>query len=171
MDKLRQATTEDIFYSRKTLESNPKNEKLTSFKAHHNIFPRLLTVCKTKTVDLRSVLSYELSGVSLSIFHSTVEQRKSAKSKLLHELEVKEYSVKTVGFHHDSATILDFIAIMQSTIQKKAGTFGHLLGNLKPSVFSVFQESNITVLVPNRYDVKYSIKSAERSRRQQCVGQ
>ena len=81
------------------------------------------------------------------------------------------YSMKTVGFHHYSATILDFMAIIQSTIQKKVGTFGQLLDNLKSSVSWAFQESNIIVLIPDRYDVEQSVKSAERSRQQQCVGQ
>ena len=73
---------------------------------------RLPTLSKTRTVDLRSVISYKLLGVPLSIFHSNGEERKSAKSKLLHELEVKEHSVKPLGFCHDSATILDFIVII-----------------------------------------------------------
>ena len=154
----------------KPLKVIQKSEALTSFKAQHNLFLRLLTVSKTKTVDLRNVVLYELSGLPLSIFQSTAEQRKSEKTKLLHELEVKECSVKTVGFHHDSATILDFMAVILSTIQKKVGTFGQLLGNLNSAVSSAFQESNTIVLVPNRHDVKHSIKSAERSRRQQSVG-
>ena len=116
-----QATTEDIFYSRKTLESNPKHETSTSFNI---TFLRLLTVSKTKTVDLKSVLSHLFSVVPLSIFYPIGEQRKLAKSKLLHELKTKEYSIKTVGFHNDSASILDFMEIIQWTIQTKAGTFG-----------------------------------------------
>ena len=107
--RLTKATTEDIFYSRKTLESNPKNETFSSFEAQHNLFSRLLTVSKTRTVDLRST--------PLSISYSIGEQRKSAKSKLLHQLEVKWYSIKTVGFHHNFATILDFTVIIQSIIQ------------------------------------------------------
>ena len=69
---LKQATTEDIFYGRKTLESNPKKTKhLLPFEAQHKVFSRLLTVSKTRPVDLRSAFLYELSGVPLSIFHST----------------------------------------------------------------------------------------------------
>ena len=79
--------------------------------------------------------------------------------------------MKTVGFHEDSATILNFMAIIQSTIPKNVGTFGQLLDNLNSSVYSAFQDSNIILLVPDKYDVKHSIKSAERSRRHQCVGQ
>ena len=79
--------------------------------------------------------------------------------------------MKTVGFHYDSTTILDFMAIIQSTIQKKVGKFGQLLDNLKSSVSSDFQEGNIIVLVPDRYNLKQSMKSTERSKQQQCVGQ
>ena len=79
--------------------------------------------------------------------------------------------MKPLGFHHDSATILDFTVIIQPTIQKKVGTFGQLLDNLKSSASPAFQESNITVLVLDRYDVKHSMKSAEQSRQHQCVGQ
>ena len=69
--------------------------------------------------------------------------------------------MKTVGFHYDSTTILDFMAIIQSTIQKKVGKFGELLDNLKSSVSSNFQEGNIIVLVPDRYELKQPMKSAE----------
>ena len=86
-------------------------------------------------------------------------------------MEVEEHSVKPLGFHHDCATILDFTVIIQPTIQKKVGTFGQLLDNLKSSASPAFQESNITVLVLDRYDVKHSIKSAEQSRQHLCVGQ
>ena len=68
-----QATNEDIFHSRKSLERNPKKETLNSFEAQHNLFLWLSTLSKTKTVDLRSVISYRLLGVPLSIFHSTGE--------------------------------------------------------------------------------------------------
>ena len=129
-------------------------------------FLRLLTVSKTRIVDLISVKLYNILGVPLSISYSTGEQRKSTKRKLLHELEVTGYSVEAVGFHHDSATILDFVAIIQSTIQKKVGTCGQPLDNLKSSVSSAFQKGNIIVLAPDRFDVKQSMKSAERSRHQ-----
>ena len=79
--------------------------------------------------------------------------------------------MKTVGFHYDSTTILDFTAIIQSTIQKKVGKFGELLDNLKSSVSSNFQEGNIIVLVPDRYELKQPMKSAERLRQQPCLGQ
>ena len=79
--------------------------------------------------------------------------------------------MKPLGFHHDSATILDFIVVIQPTIEKKVGTFGQLLDNLKSSVSSAFQESNITVLVIDRYDIKHLMKSAKQSGQHQCVGQ
>ena len=69
--------------------------------------------------------------------------------------------MKAVGFFPDSATIFDFMAIIQPTIQKKVGMFDQLLDNLKSSVSSAFQENNIIVLVPDRYDVKLAVKSAE----------
>ena len=79
--------------------------------------------------------------------------------------------MKTVSFHYDSTTILDFMATVQSTMQKKVGKFGQLLDNLKSSVSSDFQEGNIIVLVPDRYNLKQSMKSTERTKQQQCVGQ
>ena len=48
-----------------------KTKHLLPFEAQHKVFSRLLTVSKTRPVDLRSAFLYELSGVPLSIFHST----------------------------------------------------------------------------------------------------
>ena len=35
---LTQATIEDILHGQNTIESNPKNETLTSFRAQHNLY-------------------------------------------------------------------------------------------------------------------------------------
>ena len=80
--------------------------------------------------------------------------RKTAKSKLLHELEMKE-----------SSTIIDFMAVVQTSMSLKPSSFQDLSGCLEASITSAFKESSILVLVPDRYDIALSIKADERSRR------
>ena len=61
------------------------------------------------------------------------------------------------------------MAVVQSNLHPKTTTFGQLLESYKMSVIVSLRESKIVVLVPDRYDVELSIKSAERSRRQKAT--
>ena len=149
----------------KELKVRHKNETVTTLEGLQNLFSRLITVSTTRKIDLKSVLSYELSAVPLSLFHVTGEMRKTAKSKLLQELKVKEHSLPSLEFSECSATIVDFMAVVQSNLHPKTNTFGQLLESYKMSVIASLRESQTVVLVPDRYDVELSIKSAERSRR------
>ena len=153
----------------KELKVRHKNETVTTPKGLQNLFSRLITVSTTRKIDLKSVLSYELYAVPLSLFHVTGEMRKTAKSKLLQELEVKEHSLPSLEFSERSATIVDFMAVVQSNLHPKTTTFGQLLESYKLSVIASLRESKIVVLVPDRYDVELLIKSAERSRRQKAT--
>ena len=62
-----------------------------------------------------------------------------------------------------SASIIDFMAVIHSTSKSGLETFADLDKRFESSIYSSLQESNIVVLVPDRYDVEFSIKSDERS--------
>ena len=94
--------------------------------------------------------------------------RKTNKSQLMKELESLSTSKETLHteIKDKSATVVDFMALVQSLNKSGLQTFEQLVTRLQFSVLSSFKESNVTVLVPDRYDVEDSIKSDERARRQ-----
>ena len=83
---------------------------------------------------------------------------RAKRHKLLHELEIEVHSLPMIGYDSNSVAILDFLTIVQYTIQKNTETFGQLLQSLKSSVIPSFQENNTIALVPDRYDIEQSIK-------------
>ena len=71
----------------KKFKINKKSEPTIILKKHQLLFSRLLTVGVVRQLDLTEVLSHELSTISLSLFHTKGEMRKTNKSQLLKELE------------------------------------------------------------------------------------
>lgn len=145
-----------------------QNEATLILKTQQNLFSRLLSVSSTRHVDMKSVLCHELSAVPLSIFHPNGEMRKTTKSNLLKELEsLAESSLELNNNNIDkSASVLDFMAIVQSSNFSDVKTFRDFVIKLKNSITSCFKESRIVAVVPDRYDNLLSIKSEERKRRQ-----
>ena len=91
---------------------------------------------------MKSILNYKLSAVPLSLFYPTGEMRKTAKSKLLHELEMKESSQASLPQMQDSGTIIDFLAVVQTSISSKPTTFQNLSVCLETAISSAFRESS-----------------------------
>ena len=92
--------------------------------------------------------------------------RKTSKSKLLKEVEITEYSkLSLLGYQYASGTLTDFMAIIQSTDFSKFERFFNIADRITCKIISSFQESELLVIAPVRYDVELSIKSAERLRR------
>ena len=155
----------------KPLKISRKNEASITFKYHQDLFSRLITVSTSRQIDLKVVLSHELAAVPLSLFHTTGEMRKTNKSQLLKELEMQPSTINTLKSHpkETSASVIDFMAVVQSISKSGLATFEDLANRFESSIFSGFQESNFVVLVPDRYDIELSIKSDERSRRQKSM--
>ena len=151
----------------KPMQIKKKNETVI-LKNQQNIFSRLLSVSSARPIDLKGVFSHELSAIPLSLFHSTGEMRKTTKSQLLKELEglVTSNTVLNNDNNNLSASIIDFMAVIQSTNLSGLTTFHELAERLEKSILSNFKESRVIALVPDRYDV-ISIKANERKRRQQ----
>ena len=154
----------------KVVKVNRKNQSIATIKSHQNLFSKLLTVSSSRNIDLKSILTYELSAVPLSLFYTTGEMRKVAKSKLLHEIEMKESSENCLPQRQDSVTIIDFMAVVQTSISSKPVTFQDLLKYFENCISTAFKESTKVVLVPDRYDIQLSIKANERLRRAGSVG-
>ena len=110
------------------------------------------------------VLSHELTAVPLSLFHAR-DMRKTNKSQLLKEIEIEQTSVPFLTQEESSATIIGFMAVIQSLNKSGLETFGELSDRLKSTFYSRFKESNQIAIVPDRYDIVLSIKSDERNRR------
>ena len=76
-------------FEKKNLKVNKKSEPKIILKEHQLLFSQLLTVGAVCQYDLKEVLSHELSAIPLSLslflFHTTGEIRKTNKSQL--ELE------------------------------------------------------------------------------------
>ena len=116
---------------------------------------------------MSKVLSYELAAVPLSISHLNGDMLKTNKSVLLHELEIDNASTETLpnDSKEDTGVIIDLMALVQSSSANNVLTFEDLSVTFVSHIIDSFKLANIVALVPDRYDLKHSIKSFERSRR------
>ena len=89
--------------------------------------------------------------------------RKTAKSKLLHELEMNELSQAYLPHMQYSATIFDFMAVVQTSMSSKPTTFQDLSVCSETAISSAFGESSKVVLVPDRYDIALPIQADDTS--------
>ena len=62
-------------------------EKIISISSDRNLFGRLVTAAKSRDINLREVISHELSSVPFSVADMDGTLRKTTKSDLLAELE------------------------------------------------------------------------------------
>ena len=92
--------------------------------------------------------------------------RKTAKSQLLHEFETSLKSSSNLdGDSKSSGSVLDFMAVVQSMNWTGICTFGEMATKLGNTIISALNDSSFLAVVPDRYDLKTSIKGEERSRR------
>ena len=81
-------------------------------------------------------MTNELAPVPLSLFHLTGEMRKTNKSDLLDELQIKESNrnVLDLTAPEKSLTIIDFMAVVQSTTKGGLKTFEDLSERIKSTI-------------------------------------
>ena len=143
-----------------------KNNETITLKTDINLFSRLITVSRDRHIDLQHVLSHELSAVPLALFYPNGEMRKTSKSKLLKQIEIAQLSQQSLTeYQYTSATIIDFMATIQSIDYSKFERFSNVADGITSKILSSFQDNNFLVIVPDRYDFELSIKTAERLRR------
>jgi hypothetical protein len=135
-------------------------------RADRDLFGRLVVAADARTINLKEVLSYELSVVPFALAHSDGMLRKSAKSVLMSELEKDISSIlRLAPSQQTTAVMFDGMALVQMLKTGNTSTFGDLakkhfdiitsgLGNGCNRVDVVFDQYRTT-----------SIKSEERERR------
>jgi hypothetical protein len=131
------------------------------------LFGRLLIVANVREINLREVLSFELSAVPYSLAHSDGTLRKTAKSVLLQILENYVTVESRLTSIPGIATVyILYTALVQ--LMKFAGvtTFGEMAVKYYEVITSYFREGNC-----HRFDVVFdqywyiSIKGGERKKR------
>ena len=101
------------------------------------------------------------------MFHEDGTMRKSCKSDLVKQFENEVSPVLSLPDFDTSLTtyIRDGMALVQCMDAKKHRTFGDLTTKYCRELTSCFAKARTVADVFDRYDVKKSIKSAERERR------
>jgi len=167
-DSVKRMNLKTFSSTNKTMKVSRKDEGTITLKYQQNVFSRLLSVSGSRNIDLKTILSYELAPVPLSLFYLSGEMRKTNKSDLLHKLEALATSKSYLNNDNfqSSATVIDFMSIVQSANVVGILCFGDLADRIEKNIFNSFKESKIIAIVPDRYDDDViSLKSAERNRR------
>ena len=145
------------------------NDKMFTIAADRDLFTRLTISAKSRDINLKEVLSYELSTVPHSLAHADGTLSKTTKSALLTELE-KEVDVQPkLPRPTDGATtayMMDGMASVQMMKNGGASTFGELAEkhfNLISASFSQHGCTRVDVVF-DQY-LQKSIKARERARR------
>ena len=137
------------------------------------LFRRLLGASKSRDVDLRKVLQYELAAVPPALFHGDGRRRKSNKADLAKKLESNCPDVLTELQHiltsNSSAYIIDGMAMVQSLNENHFRTFKDFAEVVQKRTVRFLSnpslELSCVTIVFDRYDNGSSIKTTERERR------
>ena len=109
---------------------------------------------------LPEVLKYELSPLPMSLCLNG-DMRKTAKSKLLQELEFDTDSPSIIHtVPSETSYIIDLMAIVHKASSRHAKTFEDLANNLSEQhIDEAYKYADHVIIVPDRYDVINSSKS------------
>ena len=125
-----------------------------------------LTQCRDDVTE-EKLMSFPIGPIPTSIFHDDGMMRKCVKSDLARELEKDVCSSFTLPPFEKGSSVLirDGMSVIQSMDVKKASNFGDLAKSYLKQQSIQFESVTTLIDVFDRYDVKDSIKSAERERR------
>lgn len=159
------------------MKAKSVNEKLLTVNADRSLFALLLIASKSRDINLREVLKYELSAVPYALAHTDGSLRKTVKSVLLSTLdEAVEVSPRLPTDKVPeplTAYILDGMAVVQMVKTAGARTFGELSTNYYNTVTAPLGKSNcnrVDVVFDQLDDKADSIKESERKRRGSSSG-
>ena len=164
-DAIEKLKVKTFMATTKTIRLKAADEKLITVKADRDLFGRLLIVAGVREVNLRDVLSYELSAVPCSLAHQDGTLRKTVKSVMASLLEENVDSPPRLP-----ATERSIVFVIDAMVQmhKSAGatTFGDLASKYFAIVTSHLTSTNCSAvhLVLDQY-WPASIKAGERNRR------
>ena len=145
--------------------STVTSKKEITLKADRNLFARLLIIGQTRQLDMRGVLSYSLSPVSLPLASADGSLAKTNKSALMDLMERRVDNVLALSMSDDPAVIVDGVAVIQGLVRIPE-TFLNLAQNIQAALIQImvrFGSSRIDFVCDRYPDI--SIKNAEHSRR------
>lgn len=133
------------------------------------LFRRLLAVSKQRDVSLEQVLTHELAPVPPSLFNDDGTMRKTSKAELAKKLEsnCEEYQILPDSELHDTAYIIDGIALLQALDETRFETFDDLALSVLRKTQTLLNGNMGVISVTLIFDIYYcaSIKQMERQRR------
>lgn len=150
------------------------DEKVLTVGADRDLFGRLVIAARSRDIDLRDVLSYELTTVPFSLAHPDGSLRKTNKSVLLTELEKRiqvQPSLPRETSGKCSAHLFDAMAMIQVTKFGGVVTFGEMASKLYNKFTAPLGKNGCqrVDVVFDRY-VDLSIKTGERRKRGTSAG-
>ena len=150
-------------FSSKAKKLNKKDGTLKTSKSSRDLFARVLLAASNREIDLPHLLSHSLADFPLSIATVDGNLKRTAKSKLVHILELND-SVDPDQVRVD-AIMVDAMAMIQM-LKSPADCFGQLAVQIFRKLMSLatrYSAARVDFVVDRYPDV--SIKNAERSRR------
>ena len=151
----------------KKVQLKAADEHLIRVKSDKDLFGILTIVAKAREVNIREVLSYELSQVPCFLGHNDGSLRKATKSDLAPALEDRRNSpVRLPVLASSVVYIVDGMALIQMHKSSGARTFGELASRYLAIVIAYFS-SDTCISLHLVFDQYWptSIKSIERTRR------
>lgn len=143
------------------------NDKISNLTADRELFGRLLVVAKQREINLREVLSYELSTVPVAIAHGDGSLRKTTKSSLMSVLEKNVTALPSPPPSFvPTACVIDAMALVQVMKSANSATFGEMAEQYCVHITRTLSQNSCTRvdLVFDQYR-KQSIKEGERHKR------
>ena len=154
-------------FSSKHLTVKNSEGKQLVVKTSRDLFARLLIMSKSREIDSKELLSYNLCDYTLSLATAAGGLVKTAKSKMFEILEdmVIDPTVDAENIGDHNALIVDAMAVLQA-VKGKWKTFGEFADTIFAYLVKLARQWNATRLdfVADRYP-ELSIKNAERKRR------
>ena len=149
----------------KKVQVKQSDEKLVKINADRSLFGRLLIASNTRNIDLRDVVTYELSPVPCALAHTDGTLRKSNKTILLTVLEDSVQVLPRLPCDNDeplTANIIDGMAAVQMIKTAGTSTASHYFN----TVTAPLGKNNCSRvdIVLDRYEKVDSIKESERRR-------
>ena len=145
------------------------DNKVVTVAADRALFGRLVISARSRNINLKDVLSYELSTVPYALAHSDSSLRKTTKSVFLSEFEKKLKVLRNLRVPRQqmqTACVIDIMTYVQMLKSGGASTFGELADkhfSLITAPFS-YQSCSRVDVVFDQY-MATSIKAGERTKR------
>ncbi|KAL8601861.1 hypothetical protein ACOMHN_020596 [Nucella lapillus] len=155
---------------RKPLPTDKQKKLMCSTEV---LFRRLLSVSKTRYIDLQKVLEHELAAVPPALFNDDGTMRKTNKSDLAKKLESVCAEVPTLPMvlnqSDNTGYVIDGMAMLQSLNESYFKTFDDLSQQVLKKILRLLEQEDLGIdvvtVVFDRYDKDDSINQIERRRR------